>query len=141
MSLYVLDTDMVTLLSRGHEQVAEKAAAHAANELAVTIIAVEEVLTGWYSQIRRAKKDEQLARAYAALQQAVEFFARVRVLPSEIAAIRRFRALRRAYPRIGGNDLRIAAIVQQHQATLVTRNRDDFRDIESLLVEDWSQEQ
>jgi predicted nucleic acid-binding protein len=73
MSLYVLDTDTVTLLLHGHPQVSYHAAAHPPSDLSITIITVEEILTGWYSQIRRAKKDDQLARAYAALQEAVEF--------------------------------------------------------------------
>jgi tRNA(fMet)-specific endonuclease VapC len=138
MSLYVLDTDTVTLLLRGHPEVADKAAACDPSELAVAIITVEEVLTGWYSQVRRAKKDEQLARAYAALQEAVEFFAQVRVLPFDLEAIKGFRALRRAHPRTGTNDLRIAAIVQLHKGTLVTRNRQDFEDIDDLQTEDWT---
>jgi tRNA(fMet)-specific endonuclease VapC len=35
-------------------------------------------------------------------------------------------------------DLSIAAVVLEEKATLVTRNRRDFEDIEGLVIEDWS---
>ena len=73
MSLWVLDTDMLTLWLRGQETVARRVAATPPHQLAVTIITVEEILGGWYTQIRQARDDQQLARAYQALQQAVEF--------------------------------------------------------------------
>jgi hypothetical protein len=46
MSLYVLDTDCLTLLLHGHGTICEKAAAHDPSELAVAIVTVEEILTG-----------------------------------------------------------------------------------------------
>ena len=79
MTEYTLDTDTATLLLRGFAQVCARAAGIEAEQLSVTIITVEEILTGWYSQIRRAKNDEQILRAYASLQQAVEFLGRVRI--------------------------------------------------------------
>jgi predicted nucleic acid-binding protein len=94
-------------------------------------------LTGWYSQIRRAKRDDQLIRAYAALQQAVEFCARVRVLPLNDDALERFHELRISKRRLGTNDLRIAAIVLVQGAILVTRNMSDFKGIPGLALEDW----
>ena len=86
MSLHVLDTDCLTLLLHGHAEISRQAAARDRAELALTIVTVEEMLTGWYSQIRKAKNDEQLIRAYAALQQAVEFCGRVRIRPWSDAA-------------------------------------------------------
>ena len=73
MSLWVLDTDMLTLWLRGQETVAARVAATPSEQLALTIITVEEILGGWYTQVRQARDDQQLARAYQALQQAVEF--------------------------------------------------------------------
>jgi hypothetical protein len=32
--------------------------------LAITVISVEEQLSGWYRRLRQAKKPEQLARVY-----------------------------------------------------------------------------
>jgi tRNA(fMet)-specific endonuclease VapC len=137
MSLYAFDTDCVTLLLHGHQGISEKSAAHDPGDLAVTIVTVEEVLTGWYSQIRRAKKDDQMIRAYTALQQAVEFFARVRILPMNREALMRFRELRSAKPRSGANDLKIAAVVLVHDGVLVTRNSRDFKGLPNLTIENW----
>jgi predicted nucleic acid-binding protein len=83
MTQYTLDTDTTTLLLRGHAEVCARAAAVEVDQLSVTIITVEEILTGWYSQVRRAKNDEQSLRAYASLQQAVEFLGLVRILPMD----------------------------------------------------------
>ena len=109
------------------------------DELAVTIITVEEVLTGWYAEIRRARRDDQLVRAYAALQQAVEFFRLVRILPFDQDSVRRYHELRRQYRRLGTNDLRIASIAMEHLGVVVTRNRGDFEQVEGLVTEDWSE--
>jgi tRNA(fMet)-specific endonuclease VapC len=138
MSLRVLDTDSLTLLLHGHEKIGRQAAAHDPAELALTIVTVEETLTGWYTQIRRAKQDDQLIRACTALQQAVEFCGRIRILPIDQAALERFHQLRSFKRRLGTNDLRIAAVVLVHGAVLVTRNVRDFRGIPDLEIEDWS---
>jgi tRNA(fMet)-specific endonuclease VapC len=138
MSLFVLDTDSLTLLFHGQAAICEHATALDAAELATTIVTVEEILTGWYSQIRRAKNDTQRIRAYAALQQAVEFLGRIRILPFDEDAAQLFHGLRAAKPRLGANDLRIAAVVLAHHAVLVTRNVRDFKGLPKLQFDDWS---
>jgi tRNA(fMet)-specific endonuclease VapC len=138
MSLYVLDTDCATLLLHGHAEICRRAATHDPAELALPIVAVEEILTGWYSQIRRAKKDDQLTRAYASLQQAVEFCGRVRILTMDQAAVERFHEWRSSKRRMGTNDLRIAAVVLVNNGVLVTRNLRDFKGLPDLHLEDWS---
>ena len=64
MSVFVLDTDTLTLVIRGNELVCRRVLQLAADQLAVSIITVEESLTGWYTQIRRARRDNDLLRAY-----------------------------------------------------------------------------
>jgi tRNA(fMet)-specific endonuclease VapC len=136
MSDYALDSDTTTLLLRGHEKVCRRAAQIEPPRLSVTIITVEEILTGWYTQIRRARRDEQLLRAYAALQQAIEFLGRIRVLPMDQDSLQRFHDFRTSKYRLGTNDLKIAAIVQRHGATLVSRNQRDFKRIPGIQLED-----
>jgi tRNA(fMet)-specific endonuclease VapC len=138
MTLAVLDTDMVTLLRRGDQQVALRVAARPVAELALTIVTVEELLAGWYAQIRQATSDAKLERAYLALRQTVAFCGQVRILDFDAASIRRFRALRAVHPRTGTNDLRIAAMAIENEALLVTRNLRDFQGIQGLTTEDWS---
>ena len=59
MSLYVLDTDIVTLLRRGHSRVCQNVASHPTTDLAVTVLTIEEQLSGWYT----AAADGQAAAA------------------------------------------------------------------------------
>jgi tRNA(fMet)-specific endonuclease VapC len=138
MSLYVLDTDTLTLWLRGHTRVCERVAKQDSTELCVSIITIEEMLRGWYSQIRRAKTNEQIERAYAALQQAVQIASQLPILAFDHAVIQRLADLRKQKLRIGTNDLKIAATVLENHALLVTRNRSDFQRIPDLIFEDWS---
>lgn len=138
MTQYALDTDTLTLWLRGHESVRREVAMRDPSELATTIITVEEIMSGWYAQVRRARNDDQMARAYSALQQAVEVAGQIELLAFDASAIRRFRDLRRLRPRAGINDLKIAAIVLEHGATLVTRNVQDFQNIPGLRIENWA---
>jgi tRNA(fMet)-specific endonuclease VapC len=138
MNLWVLDTDMLTLWLRGQETVTARVATTPPQQLAVTIITVEEMLGGWYTQIRQARDDQQLARAYQALQQAVEFTRGIQILPFDLPGIRRYRQLRTHHRRIGTNDLRIAAIVLEQHGILVTRNTMDFAAIPGLQLDNWS---
>jgi tRNA(fMet)-specific endonuclease VapC len=138
MSLYVLDTDTLSLWLRGQPSVCQRILLHDPIELCTTIVTIEEILSGWYTQIRRARNDEDMARAYAALQQTVEIGSRIPILAFDRAAIQRFNALRKQRRRVGTNDLKIAAMVMEHGAVLVTRNQSDFAKIPALQFEDWS---
>ncbi|MBR8834853.1 MAG: hypothetical protein DSM106950_12650 [Stigonema ocellatum SAG 48.90 = DSM 106950] len=54
------------------------------------------------------------------------------------AAALEHQSLRKAYPRLGNMDLKIAAISLTNKAILLTRNESDFRQIVGLQTEDWS---
>lgn len=88
--------------------------------------------------IRRARTEADAARGFANLQKTVGFYQAIQVLPYNDAAVAAFENLREQNIRIGTQDMRIAAIVLSHQATLVTRNARDFARVPDLLVEDWS---
>ena len=138
MSLWVLDTDILTLFHRGHARVCQRVGAVDPRELAITIVSVEEMLTGWYTELRRAKTDKHLAAAYASLHQAVEFLRTCHILPFTESSARQFRKLRTVHRRLGTNDPRIAAIVLEAGGVLVTRNTGDFGAIDGLTIEDWA---
>ena len=95
-------------------------------------------MTGWYTQIRRARNDERQVRAYGWLQDTVEVLGQFQVLPFDLRTAQRFRMLRREHRRGGANDLKIAATVLENLAVLVTRNTGDLSDIRDFECEDWS---
>jgi tRNA(fMet)-specific endonuclease VapC len=64
VSLHVLDTDIVTLVEEGHAAVGQRFLQLRPEDLAITVLTVEEQLSGWYSELRRARRPERLARAY-----------------------------------------------------------------------------
>ena len=139
MSLFVLDTDILTLFERGHPIVAARVAEHAPTEIAVSVVTVEEQLSGWYTQLRKARGPEKLAWAYRRLAATVRFLSRVRILDYDEAAIRLYDGLKQIRLKVRKMDLQIAATALQHGATIVTRNVCDFRPVPGLHIEDWSQ--
>ncbi|HZU36858.1 MAG TPA: type II toxin-antitoxin system VapC family toxin [Gemmataceae bacterium] len=138
MSLFVLDTDMLSLYYRGEPTVVQRVDAHAPAALAISIITVDEQLTGWYTLTRQARRPEEIARAYAQLGEAVVRLARWRILPYTESAIARVGQLKTLRLNVGLMDLRIAAIALEDAATVVTRNRRDFGRVPGLSIEDWS---
>jgi tRNA(fMet)-specific endonuclease VapC len=137
-ALYVLDTDPLSLLQRGHPRVLARLTTVPVDQRAVTIISADEQLQGRLAMIRRAKTQLDAAREYEWLRETLQFFSSVRLLPYDAAAVAQFEALRRQNLRIGTQDLRIASICLTQQAILATRNLRDFGLVPGLMTEDWS---
>jgi tRNA(fMet)-specific endonuclease VapC len=72
MTLFVLDSDILSLLEKGDPLVAARCHAATGNILATTVISVEEMLSGWYTLLRKAKRKEQVVSAYDHLATSVE---------------------------------------------------------------------
>lgn len=139
MSLHVLDTDVLSLLQDGHPAVVHRVAQCPPAALSISVISVEEQLSGWYRRIRQAKQPEQLARAYERLAASVGALSRLRVLSFSVPVIHRYRLLQKQIRNVRKMDLRIAATALEHGAILVTRNLLDFQRIPGVQCEDWSQ--
>lgn len=138
MSLYILDTDTLTLLEEGHPVVSQRFLQQRREDVAITVLSVEEQLSGWYTQVRKAKRPERLEWAYRRLTETVIFLAHLRILTYNQTAMQRYEQLRKSKIKIGRTDLRIAATVLEQNAILVTRNARDFGRVPSLQIEDWS---
>lgn len=138
LALYVLDTDHLSLLQRGHPHVIARLAGIPIAQRAVTIITADEQLQGRQAIIRRSKTQADTAVAYERLRETIQFFTSVRILSYDAAAAALFETLRRQGIRIGTQDLRIASICLSQQAILATRNQRDFRQVPNLVIEDWS---
>jgi tRNA(fMet)-specific endonuclease VapC len=138
MNLFVLDTDILTLLEEANPVVSERVRNSSPDELSVTVVTVEEKLTGWYTLIRRAKKPEQFIHAYHRLAGAIGLLKPLRILEVSQTTFDRYQDLKSQKLGVGKMDLLIASIVIDEQATLVTRNRADFAKVPNLKWVDWS---
>jgi tRNA(fMet)-specific endonuclease VapC len=136
--VYVFDTDMLTLYEEGHPRVTSRVIAHPPQELATTVISVEEQLSGWFTMVRRAKTRAALAQIYRRLARTVTFFGRMTIISFTEEAMARFETLRDMKLNVGKMDQRIAAIALEEGAVVVTRNARDFRRVPGLTIEDWS---
>lgn len=141
MTLYVMDTDHLSLYERGHPTIRNRILAirqNAFDRLVVTVVSVEEQCAGRLAQIRKATTPQTLTSAYERLKATFVLFSDLEVLDYDIRADDRFRALRKVGLRIGTQDLRIAAIALTHVGILLTRNLQDFEKVPELVVQDWS---
>ncbi len=138
MSLFLFDTDHLTHYQRGHPQVLINMVRHVTDQLAISVITVEEQLTGWQRALSQAKDDVRRAEVYRRMACAVESLASWGVLPFSLVAMSRHAALVRQRLNVGSNDLKIAATALELNATVVTRNHRDFARVPALLHEDWS---
>jgi tRNA(fMet)-specific endonuclease VapC len=137
MSLYVLDTDVLSLYQHGHAELTAKLEAHPSQELAITVITVEEELSGWYSRLRKVRRLEEQAEVYERPAKAVPVLARWCIRPMSHSALMRYETLKRMNLNVRKMDLRIAAIVLECGGVVVTRNVRDFQRVPNLAVENW----
>jgi tRNA(fMet)-specific endonuclease VapC len=138
MSLFVLETDHLTLYYRGDSIVVRRVDAQPPTELAISVLTVDGQLTGWYTLARQARRPEEIARADAHLGESVVRLGRWRILPYTVSAIARVAQLKALRLNVRLMDLRIAAVAWENQAVVVTRNRRDFGRVPGLSIEDWS---
>jgi tRNA(fMet)-specific endonuclease VapC len=103
-----------------------------------TIISYEEQMRGWMAYLARTRSVAHQVEAYRRLLQHRDNYRRIPVLAFNEGAAVVFQQLRRARLRIGAMDLKIAAIVVSRDATLLSRNLADFRQVPGVQVEDWT---
>jgi tRNA(fMet)-specific endonuclease VapC len=129
---------MLSLLQRGHPIVTARCRSHPIGDLAVTVITLEEQVSGWYTMLRKAKQPKELTLAYQSLIDCVRFLASLPILPFPAEVIERFNFLLGLKLNVRRMDVRIAATVIEQGGVLVSRNLRDFRRVPGLVVEDWS---
>jgi tRNA(fMet)-specific endonuclease VapC len=138
VSLWVLDTDHLSLLQRGYPQVRQRINAVSCEEIAITMVTVVEQLYGRLNQIKSANSEDALTFSYRQLRETLEDFRNINLLDFDLDAYNSYTDLVRQRIRIGTQDLRIAATVISRNGVLVTRNRRDFERVPGLRFEDWA---
>jgi tRNA(fMet)-specific endonuclease VapC len=139
MSLFLLDTDTLSLLQRGHAVVLARVNAQPAGAIVVATVTIQEQMHGWQGALSRARNRQQLAYAYQMLvDRLLPTWCRFGVLSFTEAAVLRFEHLRSQRLNVGMMDLRIAAVALENGRTVVTRNQRDFDRVPGLATVDWS---
>lgn len=138
MNRFLLDTDTFTLHLHGDAAVTVNVARHLADDVRLSVVSVEEIWDGWQAAIRKAKTPEAIGHAYDRLTATLDELRGWRVAASPAAAVVRYRSLKSQRLNVGANDLRIAAIALERDATVVTRNRRDFSRVPGVRVVDWA---
>jgi tRNA(fMet)-specific endonuclease VapC len=143
---YVLDTDIITAHQAGNAAVGSRLARMLRDEVATTVITMQEQLRGRLTEIDRRTQDVARGRgslaltlAYQQLQETCAYFARIAILPFDGDAVAQYLTLRRQRPRSGPgtHDLQIAAIALVNGVAVVTNNRRHFEQVPGLQVIDW----
>ncbi len=139
MPLYVLDTDHLTLLQSAHPRVSPRYL-HESNQgnVAVSVASYEEQIRGRLAFLSQAKTPERKIRGYFWLRETQQFYCELRLLDFDDQAQRIYQNLQATHRRTGKMDLRIAATALAHDATLVTRNTQDFISIANLRLDNWA---
>ncbi|MDJ1171891.1 type II toxin-antitoxin system VapC family toxin [Roseofilum sp. BLCC_M154] len=138
MTLYILDSDHLSLYQRGHQALGYQLLVIRPEQIAITVISVEELIRGRLAQIRKANQPQERIYSYYWFNKTIDFLQNFRVLDYDAQAEDCFQSLLAQKIRVGTQDLKIAAIALSQRARLITRNRKDFERIPGLALEDWS---
>lgn len=140
--MIILDSDIVTLLSYGHEKIRARMshAVRANEELAVTVITFMEILRGRFESITKAATAEVLLVAMQRFKESVTLLNDFRQLEIDQRSTRHFSDLtkRKKGPKLKRGDLLIACVALAHDATLITRNLKDFQQVNGLRLDNWA---
>jgi tRNA(fMet)-specific endonuclease VapC len=138
--MLLLDTDHLVEYQKGTSPEAlrlKKRLEGSGEPFGTSIITVEELMRGWLAVIHRSTDTFHQISPYAKLRRLFQFFAKWDVLDWTPAAAAEFNALKSSKTRIGTMDLKIASIALANNATLLSRNLNDFQKVSGLRVADW----
>lgn len=140
--MYLLDTDHLSVIERGGKaagRLRKRLATIPPDMVAVTIVSYEEQTRGWLSYLTKARSLADQVTAYEHLQRHLQTFCAIPLILFDTNAAQVVQQLQKRRVRIGTMDMKIAAITLARQATLLTRNTADFRQVPNLQIEDWTQ--
>jgi tRNA(fMet)-specific endonuclease VapC len=110
---------------------------NSAEQVACTVVTVEETLRGWLALIHRLRDVKRQPPAYDRLVRLINVLSDWEIVPFDEPAASEFSSLRRQGVRIGTMDLKIASIALVKDALLVSANLRDFGLVPGLRCESW----
>jgi tRNA(fMet)-specific endonuclease VapC len=141
VTLYVLDTDHISMWLDEHSVVCQNIGTHRIN-IAITIVTVQEIFNGWIGRLNHPSESNRQVALYAKLSGVVKVLKEVDVVDFNDDADQVFRQMLTRNPELRKNrlqkDMRIASIALANDAILVTRNYRDFSQVPNLKILDWS---
>jgi tRNA(fMet)-specific endonuclease VapC len=138
--MILLDTDHFTVFTDGRDarhNLLNTRMEAATDDIACTIVSIEEILRGWLAVINRLRDVHRQLPAYRRLGQLFDVLSDWEVIPFEQRAADQFTNLRRQRIRIGTMDLKIASIALVTGALLLTANLRDFSVVPGVRCENW----
>ena len=138
--MYILDTDILSLIHAGDARVAEKKDRVNSTEIITTIVTRVEILRARHAFLLKAADGRQLLRAQEWLHRSEKLLSEIVIVPFDENAAMEFDSLRKKkkLKKIGRADLLIASLVLARRDTLVTRNTKHFEQIPNLRIENWA---
>jgi tRNA(fMet)-specific endonuclease VapC len=137
--MHLLDTDTLTHLHAGHQNVVANLQRSDDPDIGTTVITRIELMRGRSEFLLKAATGQELLRAQQLYNRTEALLAELLIVPVDIDAVAQFDRLRSGsiYRRIGRADLLIASIALANRATLVTRNLRHFRQVPGLNLANW----
>jgi tRNA(fMet)-specific endonuclease VapC len=138
MLQFLLDTDHLTLLERGHPPLLQRMALHPPGAVGCSAVSAEEALRGRLGYLARRLSSAAVVRGYTLLMGTVQLLNQLPSVPFDPACEAEYQQLRAQRLRVGTQDLKIAAVALVNKLTLLTRNQRDFSRVPGLALDDWS---
>jgi tRNA(fMet)-specific endonuclease VapC len=128
---YLLDSDILSFLIRGHRQVESKYIEVGSHNVYISVISEAEILFGLEKNAMSAARQ---ARVLAMLEEmsSLPISSEVAIAYSKVRAYLELNGI-----PIGPNDTWIASHALSLGATLVTNNVREFKRVKGLKVENW----
>ena len=129
--MYILDTNTLIYFFKGMGKVADQLLSMPPKDIGIPTVVLYELETGIAKSVSHKKRSRQLA----------DICALINILPFDRAAATEAASIRAKLEKlgtpIGPYDLLIAGVVRSLDGILVTRNKDEFRRVSRLKLENW----
>ncbi|WP_395095254.1 type II toxin-antitoxin system VapC family toxin [Armatimonas sp.] len=139
--MYLLDTGHISLIDRGGDEgqrILRRLAGLPEEDVAISVVSYEEQTRGLLAQVARIRAVDLQVPWYERMERLLSFYSSMPLVSFDAVVVNQFQELWVQRIRIGTMDLKIAATALAQNATLITRNTQDFAKVPGLRLEDWS---